>query len=778
MKKLFVSLLCVVMIVTFMPSMAFAAETPNSTADNTVDSVNADAPPLSPAEVLQEKINAGGTVVLEESIDVSNAELVIPEGASVTLDLNGKTLTAANTKEGRILVRGALTLVDSSVEEMGKIKSTTKYGGSATGYAVLDVLGTGSFTMNGGRIETAVGENPADDGNFGIGVNDNATITINDGFVTAGWYAISGNGSNKSQNTVININGGELSSIGDTGIYLPQNGITNIAGGKIVGKSGIAIKAGSLNITGGEIIANGEYKSPSVPSNNGNNPNGSAIQIETNDSYAPVKHIEIGGTAVVKSEKGAAVTQYQKENNQNSFGDSGETVVITGGTITGADDESAFEVSNEAKDDITVTGGKFSSNIEDFVPSGMEVTEDGGSFTIVERPNAAAKIGTAVYAALGDALEAAKSKTVEITILKNLTEDIVIEKGQNITLDLNGKKVTNLSNHTIVNKGTLTVKGTGVIDNITHAKAALYNEVGAIADLKGGDFTRSKENGQSDTSSGGNSFYNILNHGTMNVYDGVKVVQNGQFSSLLENGWSNGNQNTEKKTSTLTIYGGVFSGGLNTIKNDDYGVLIIKDGTFSNTSQATVLNWNQATIEGGTFTSEKNVILNGYLDTTMDQGKLTITGGTFTSKKNTVDRMGGSTHIGNIEIKGGTFTSEEETTLPAKTQLGVDGSLTVTKGTFSDLSALEYLGSNLEKGNVRVTLPEGKNVEIPENADANVIFIAKAGTTVKNNTNMTVTISTPSGDYQLEPGKEITSQNPYIPPTTPVQKPTIVVEQS
>ena len=42
---------------------------------------------------------------------------------------------------------------------------------------------------------------------------------------------------------------------------------------------------------------------------------------------------------------------------------------------------------------------------------------------------------------------------------------------------------------------------------------------------------------------------------------------------------------------------------------------------------------------------------------------------------------------------------------------------------------------------------------------------------------MTVTISTPSGDYQLEPGKEITSQNPYIPPTTPVQKPTIEAEE-
>ena len=47
----------------------------------------------------------------------------------------------------------------------------------------------------------------------------------------------------------------------------------------------------------------------------------------------------------------------------------------------------------------------------------------------------------------------------------------------------------------------------------------------------------------------------------------------------------------------MTINGGTFGGGLNTIKNDDYGELTIKGGTFSSYAQACLLNWNVATVE-------------------------------------------------------------------------------------------------------------------------------------------------------------------------------------
>ena len=114
----------------------------------------------------------------------------------------------------------------------------------------------------------------------------------------------------------------------------------------------------------------------------------------------------------------------------------------------------------------------------------------------------------------------------------------------------------------------------------------------------------------------------------------------------------------------LTINGGTFSGGLNTIKNDDYGELVINDGTFTSMSQAAFLNWNVATVNGGTFDAagaSNGVILNGYIDGTMDQGKLTINGGTFNAgEKTVITTMGGGTHSGDIEITGGTLRAQPE----------------------------------------------------------------------------------------------------------------------
>lgn len=218
----------------------------------------------------------------------------------------------------------------------------------------------------------------------------------------------------------------------------------------------------------------------------------------------------------------------------------------------------------------------------------------------------------------------------KIALGADVETDLTIAEGQTLALDLNGFTLTNESSHTIYNSGTLTVSDTvggGVVDNVTHAKAALYNEVGAKAVLNGGTFTRSKENGISADDNGGNSWYTMLNHGTMTINDGVTVSQNGSYSSLFDNGWYTGAQNTTKAPSVLVINGGHFSGGLNTIKNDDWGNLTIKGGTFENVTQAVVLNWNVAAIEGGTFLASNEaqaIILNGYADAEMDKGELTI----------------------------------------------------------------------------------------------------------------------------------------------------------
>lgn len=270
------------------------------------------------------------------------------------------------------------------------------------------------------------------------------------------------------------------------------------------------------------------------------------------------------------------------------------------------------------------------------------------------------------YATLSDALTNAGTTESTIVLKNDVTGDFTIAEDQNITLDLNGYTITNTSNHTITNNGKLTIKDssegkTGTIDNVTHGKATVWNN--GTTTLEGGNFIRSQEAGIDADHNGGNSYYTLLNHGTMIVKDGVYVENNGKYSSLFENGWQNGNDNDSGKNSVLTIEGGTFSGGLNTIKNDDYGELTINDGEFANVSQAVFLNWNVAEVNGGTFAVENNaqsVILNGYLNGTMDQGQLTIHNGTFTANESGafIKTMGGSKTTGEIEINGGNITGD------------------------------------------------------------------------------------------------------------------------
>ena len=326
----------------------------------------------------------------------------------------------------------------------------------------------------------------------------------------------------------------------------------------------------------------------------------------------------------------------------NSYPTATANINIYGGDFTGK-----IDIADKEEVHVEITGGTFADTgltkeaFSAYTAEGTVVTEGpDGTFTVKEldETNGVAEAGGKYYASLQKAVDnAGKGETV--TLLQDTAEDIVIPERAELTLNLNGKTLTNHEDHTITNKGTLTITGGGTVDNVTHARAAIQNEPGGNVVLNGGAYTRSKENGQNAEASGGNSYYNIVNHGTMEINSGVSVTQKGQFSSMIENGWYNGSQNTGKENSVLTINGGTFSGGLNTIKNDDYGELAINDGTFTSMSQAAFLNWNVATVNGGTFDAagaSNGVILNGYIDGTMDQGKLTINGGTFNAGEKTV----------------------------------------------------------------------------------------------------------------------------------------------
>ena len=268
--------------------------------------------------------------------------------------------------------------------------------------------------------------------------------------------------------------------------------------------------------------------------------------------------------------------------------------------------------------------------------------------------------------------EAAPAKTLQgqineaengatITLNDNYTEDITIPADKVITLNLNGNKLTNVQSDTItVTKGAkLTIEGAGTVDNVTHGMAAIYNN--GTTTLNGGTYTRSLETGDKVTPK--NSYYNILNHGIMTIDKDVTVKQNGNYSSLVANGYYNYSA-TEKGDRTayiesvgqdapqLTINNGTFSGGINTIKNDDNAILTINNGEFSNVTQAVVQNNNIATVNGGTFNAPNyHVLENRKFNGNYNAGELTVTGGNFTGS---IMVTSGAT----TSITGGTFSSD------------------------------------------------------------------------------------------------------------------------
>lgn len=259
------------------------------------------------------------------------------------------------------------------------------------------------------------------------------------------------------------------------------------------------------------------------------------------------------------------------------------------------EDANASQEATQQEETTAANDGSVTNNEETETVKATGETEADAKGAIAlhsnESAQAVAEVDGMKYASIAAAIAAIDAKGT-VTLLGDVTEDVTIPEGKAITLDLNGKKLTNKASHTITNNGTLTVTdsiGGGVVDNITHAKAALSNAVGATATLEGGTFMRSKEAGKDGNNSGGNSYYTIENYGSMSFGSGASVENAGHFSSMIRNG----GKNTAESPAEMTINGGTFSGGINTIKNDDYGNLTINDGDFDNTSQYVIMNLEQ-----------------------------------------------------------------------------------------------------------------------------------------------------------------------------------------
>lgn len=314
-------------------------------------------------------------------------------------------------------------------------------------------------------------------------------------------------------------------------------------------------------------------------------------------------------TAAFAADDGAAseVSPSPTELIQPSESEGADTSASSGDTLA-TQSESTGEAAN-------ATTGKAANEVaanEVAVPA----AETGGEGTTA----GVAEVGGKSYSSLREAINKAQGGET-VTLLADATEDVTIAAGKNITLDLDGKTLTN----TNAGKATLTI-----------AKDA-------TATVKNGSII------------GGTGYYTIQNNGTATLED-VTATAGNTGSSMLDN-WG-----------TLTIESGSYSGGLNVVKSEEGSTLSITGGTFtldyapSSGYTAVILVYGDTTISGGEFVQtatpkwgNPQVVMTGVVEgyTAITR----VTGGHFTNKKsgsNIFHGLGKATSD-NFEVSGGTF---------------------------------------------------------------------------------------------------------------------------
>ena len=283
-----------------------------------------------------------------------------------------------------------------------------------------------------------------------------------------------------------------------------------------------------------------------------------------------------------------------------------------------------------------------------------------------------------------------------VTLVTDSNECIVIDSDKTLSIDLNGHTISNAEtpaenekeNHTIINHGTLTIKdsaGEGMIDNVTHGRAAIYN-LGTIT-MDSGKVTRSKEASTSSSDDGGNSWYVVFNAGTFNMNGGT-ITQDGHYSSLFINRAVNGSE------PVMNMTGGTLEqNGFIALKNEETGTVKITGGDIISSEEQSMQNWGTATVSGGTLTGM--IISLSYSTANGQDFKATtnIEGGTINgdirSWKYTNKTVPANT-APEIKVSGGTINGSFEAIEGASSSTATEvdfaeSGIKVSGGTFSEL---------------------------------------------------------------------------------------------
>ena len=282
---------------------------------------------------------------------------------------------------------------------------------------------------------------------------------------------------------------------------------------------------------------------------------------------------------------------------------------------------------------------------------------------VLETVEAVASVGTAKYITLAAAIAAANNGET-VKLLKDVTENVEIAAGKELTLDLNGKT---LSGGTGTAKAALSNLGTIIIQDTSAAKTGTIKR---------------DDNG----TVGETSYYVIRNQGTMTIESGTVINNSGYKkanstgsmigSSLICNGDCN-------EGGTLTIKGGTFTqNNFIAIKNGALGVLHVSGGTITSNHSA-IQNWFKADITGGEI---KGQLWTDAYKADESVGQTTIGGDAKFTGEIVMDIAGSVAPT--LAINGGNLNVTNWRITSAAASVGAKPS--VSGGTFSSAVPAEY----------------------------------------------------------------------------------------
>lgn len=275
-----------------------------------------------------------GSTIKLLSDDTVNNQIVVTDGKTVTLDLNGKNVTSSDditpflVSGGELKVTGKGTVTSKLITFRSHANTDPKTMDASPIKAVLTIDKDVTVVSTGQCAVYYKGN--------GSVVNVYGTLEAKGPYAT-----IQGNGtiSDKEVNggTVLNIydtavvkaTGHSTSATNDnSAIYQPQHGVINIYGGELFSESGcgIEIRDGSLNISGGTITS-AATKFISAENNNGATTIGAAVAIAMYGNGNRAAKLNISGGTF----KGVKAIAYS---NPNKVVNPDVTITVTGGTFS------------------------------------------------------------------------------------------------------------------------------------------------------------------------------------------------------------------------------------------------------------------------------------------------------------------------------------------------------------------------------------------------------------------------------------------------------------